>query len=449
MEGSGEAAVGEAAMEVHSAAANMRGWPLALARVVWLALAVLIVGIFAAAVPLRLSQLEATCVAARCAGPQMPVRLGGLAPFAFTPALYAGTLVTLDAGSAFVWLAVAAVLFWRRSSDPFALFCAFTLLLFGGARFPDTPLALSATHPGWWLPVAVLRYTGSACLSLFCYVFPDGRFVPRWTLLAALAWIAAQVPEFFLPQSVANANQLPPVLQFAAFGGFVGSVALAQGYRYWRVSRPAQRQQTKWVVLGVSVALVCYLALAFALPLLVPSLAASSLLARAGVSAASILAMLLVPVTLGIAMLRYRLFDIDRLINRALVYGALTALLAVIYFGSIIGAQAVIQRATGAAALPPVVVVASTLLIAALFTPLRHRLQIVIDRRFYRRKYDAARTLDQFSATLRQELDLSELSEQLVAVVRRTMRPEHVSLWLAPPKPPAPDNSGDGGGAAR
>jgi hypothetical protein len=118
------------------------------------------------------------------------------------------------------------------------------------------------------------------------------------------------------------------------------------------------------------------------------------------------------------------------LINRTLVYGTLTVLLAVVYFGLVVGLQAFVHLVTGQALQSPIVIVASTLAIAALFQPLRHRIQAIIDRRFYRRKYDAARTLEEFSLTLRNELELGQLSEQLLDVVQETMQPTQVSLWL-------------------
>jgi hypothetical protein len=146
------------------------------------------------------------------------------------------------------------------------------------------------------------------------------------------------------------------------------------------------------------------------------------------------LASLLIPVSIVIAMLRYRLFDVDVLLNRTLVYGALTAMLAALYFGVVVGLQALVGTVNRAASHSPVIIVASTLLIAALFNPLRQRLQAFIDRRFYRRKYDAAKTLAAFGQTLRTETDLAEPSAQLVAVVQETMQPTHVSLWLRRPE---------------
>jgi hypothetical protein len=145
-----------------------------------------------------------------------------------------------------------------------------------------------------------------------------------------------------------------------------------------------------------------------------------------------------IPIAIGIAILRYRLYDIDIIINRTLVYGSLTLMLALVYFGGVTSTQVVFTALTGQEEQPQLTIVVSTLLIAALFTPFRHRIQSFIDRRFYRRKYDAAKTLEAFSAKLRTETDLDALSDDLVGVVRETMQPEHVSLWLHPdPEPKA------------
>jgi hypothetical protein len=138
------------------------------------------------------------------------------------------------------------------------------------------------------------------------------------------------------------------------------------------------------------------------------------------------------PIAIGISILRYRLYEIDLIINRTLVYGSLTLMLALVYFGGVTVTQALFQTLTGQEELPQLVVVASTLLIAALFNPLRHRIQSFIVRRFYRSKYDARKTLETFSATLRDETNLDAVSDDLVGVVRETMQPAHVSLWLRP-----------------
>jgi hypothetical protein len=143
-----------------------------------------------------------------------------------------------------------------------------------------------------------------------------------------------------------------------------------------------------------------------------------------------------VPIAMGVAILRYRLYDIDSLINRTLVYGSLTLLLAAVYFGGVTLTEAIFRTLTGQEEQPQLAIVVSTLVIAALFTPLRRRIQSFIDRHFYRRKYDAGKTLEAFSAKLREETDLDTLNNELVGVVRETMQPAHVSLWLSPETAP-------------
>jgi hypothetical protein len=145
------------------------------------------------------------------------------------------------------------------------------------------------------------------------------------------------------------------------------------------------------------------------------------------------LLLLLIPLSLAIALLRYRLWDVDTLINKALVYGLLTALLAAIYAGLVIGLESLVGFFTRQTS-QPVVMVISTLTIWALFQPLRHRVQALIDRRFYRQKYDVEKTLAAFSATLRNEVDLNQLCERSLAVVQETMQPASVSLWLVKPQ---------------
>jgi len=217
--------------------------------------------------------------------------------------------------------------------------------------------------------------------------------------------------------------------QLITIGFFLGLI-VAQIYRYWRISNQVQRQQTKWVFFGVAVVLLAEIGLS--LPyLIVPSLTRQGSLYDLFAATLGFFIPILIPLAFGVAILRYRLWDIDILINRTLVYGTLTASLALLYFGLVIALQFLLR---GLMSLNSgIAIVASTLAIAALFQPLRRRIQAIIDRRFYRRKYDAARTLAAFSATLRNEVDLDQLREHLLAVVQETMQPAHVSLWLRQP----------------
>lgn len=206
-------------------------------------------------------------------------------------------------------------------------------------------------------------------------------------------------------------------------------LTIAQIYRYRHVSSPIQRQQTKWVSLGVIGGLAINSLEVIALWLL-PALHLTTALHTLFFTPAITFFILLGPLYVGMAITRSHLWSIDVIIRRTLIYGSLTAVLAVFYFGVVIGAQFVTQRLTGVSKQEPVVIVATTLLIATLVAPLRRWIQAGIDRAFYRSKYDARLTLTAFSAKMRVETDLEELSEDLVAVVHETMQPAHVTLWL-------------------
>jgi glucan phosphoethanolaminetransferase (alkaline phosphatase superfamily) len=223
----------------------------------------------------------------------------------------------------------------------------------------------------------------------------------------------------------------PMAANLLIFLGLWTCCALAQVYRYRRVSGPVERQQTKWVVFGVTVCaalLVGFLLPIVFFPVLTRPGVLSLVLDLTGLTIGGSLGLLLIPLSIGAAILRYRLYDIDVIINRALVYVTLTLTLAVVYFGSVAVLQYLLRSLTGQDA--QLTIVASTLGIAALFQPLRRRIQSTIDRRFYRRKYDTARTLEDFSARLRNDRDLEQLKGELLSVARETMQPSHVSLWL-------------------
>jgi hypothetical protein len=403
-----------------------------LARIAWVAVTLLTVSVFALSLPDYFTQMRAVCPASPCVNGQLSaLQAQALGRLGISLDSFAAAFVALNVVSSAFWLLIAVLLIWRGATDRMTLFTAFMLVVFGVARFPDAPAALAALHPDWRLPVMALRYLGSACLSFFCYLFPDGRFVPWWTRWVGLAWIVPQIPEFFWPDSPLDPLRYPPALQAIGFLGFVLSVVVAQVYRYRRVSTPVQRQQTKWVIYGVAIALTGFLALTFITPLAFQSTRPLAFSVPAFL-AASDLVMLLVPLSLAIAMLRHRLYDVDILINRTLVYGSLTAILFAIYLVSVITVQAIITAMTGDRQESPLAIVASTLLAVALFQPLRQRIQRAIDRRFYRSRYNAARTLERLAAGLRQEVDLQALSDHLLQVVQETMHPTHASLWLRP-----------------
>ena len=202
-----------------------------------------------------------------------------------------------------------------------------------------------------------------------------------------------------------------------------GLAAVISLFVRFRRARGDERQQIKWFASASA------LTLGFVFVLQTLNNTQNSLL-EAGLATVALFLIPSIPVATGVAILRYRLYDIDRLINRAMVYGLLTAMLAVVYLASVVALQSILRALMGQES--TLAIVASTLAIAAMFNPLRRRIQAFIDRRFYRRKYDARKTLEAFSAKLRDETDLEALNNELVGVVRETMQPSHVSLWLRP-----------------
>jgi hypothetical protein len=405
-------------------------------RILCAVLSLLTLGIFVASIPDYYKSLRSICQAAVCVpGEVTAAQAQELGRLGISLGEYAAIFVALAVISGACWCAVAAVIFFRGPATFMALFAALTLVTFGLGRFPDAPAALAASDPTWWLPVEALRYFGSACLSFFCYLFPDGKFVPRWTVGAAFLWVLPQVPEFFFPGSPLDPNRYPAWLQAIGFLGFVASVVVAQIYRYRTVSSPQQREQTKWAVWGIGVALTGFLVLTFALPVLLPA-SVQRMISGPYVEAAAYGVMLLVPLSLGVAIVRHRLYDIDHLINLTLVYGLVTGILTIIYFAAIVGLQSLAQLIERTSQQSPLVLVASTLLIAGLFRPLRQRTQNLVDSRFYRQKYDAGAILEDFSASLQNEIDLTAIQRQLLSVVAETMHPDTISLWLRQPEIP-------------
>ena len=413
----------------HDTDRSLHGSILVLARISWVIVVVLVLGLSFASIPTYFASLHHLLNSAH------PPDLGGqltsstgvqdLQAVGLSLDFYARYSVLLTLIFLIVSLAVGTVIFWRRSDDRMALLASFALIL-----FPITVnnVNLVTLPPAWQLPVQSLSFLGQVCAGLFFYLFPGGRFVPRWIRWLAVALIAYWAVDIFLPASLFSNSPL----SFALFLGLEASQVGVQVYRYRRVSTPLERQQTKWVIFGITVGLggtlvetvVVYLLLTFVFSLHLGALAWMLFFTiQASLT-------LLFPLSIGMAMLRSRLWDIDILINRTLVYGILTASLALMYFGLIFALQYLLRGIINQN--NAVAIVVSTLAIAALFQPLRRRIQGIIDRRFYRRKYDAAKTVEAFSATLRSEVDLNQLREHLVAVVEETMQPTFVSLWLRP-----------------
>jgi hypothetical protein len=318
---------------------------------------------------------------------------------------------------------------------------------YGIARPGSLPLVVGMATINNWLWVPAVGLMGTFVFLLF----PDGRLPSRrWrpvAWLSGLTIVLVCLQVGLTPGPLEGLGGVRNPVGFMVFPWMksvpyilipvfllcmvLSVFSLVLRYRH---SRGEGRQQIKWIAFAASLIGTLYL-IAMIGSIVYPQktwFAPGSPLWQISLEYAAFLSFPLVPVAIGFAMLRYRLYDIDIIINRALVYGSLTATLALVYFGSIASIQTLFRTITGQEQQPQLAVVVSTLAIAALFNPLRHRIQSFIDRRFYRRKYDAAKTLDDFAARLRDEIDLEALGGDLVSVVSETMQPAHVTLWLKP-----------------
>jgi hypothetical protein len=398
---------------------TLRGRWLLAARVGWGAVAALILGLVAAGFAVGLDRPELIhppSAQAALAQAGVPGQVTVVVALIIPMAAFAGT---------------GLLIFWRRSDDWAAMLFALTLVT-GTGLSVRAASALERAAPVLWLPARFVLTLATFLSLIVLFMFPDGRLVPRWTRLLVAAAVPAAVLMADLPRIFVELPDVPQGLSKARLGlavlvwlGFWAAGIYAQVYRYRYVSGPVQRQQTKWVALTLGL-IFGVLLLGFVVPSLVVDTANAWF---AWALLATVPLFILFPVSVAIAILRHHLYDIDRLLSRTLTYGLLTVVLGVIYAAVVVLGQALNPRGGDSA----LAVAASTLLVAALFQPLRRRIQTTVDRRFNRRRYDAAMTIEAFSTRLREQIDLDTLSAELLGVVDQTMQPTKASLWLQPP----------------
>ena len=402
---------------------QIRGRKLLLARVVWLAFAIFNLILFG----INLLQ---------------PL-FGGqtiICPFSFTCPYDTSTLLALQHAHisltaytsyvtgfgflyALVFVGLSMFLFWRMFDQLTGLLASFSFLLLGlgglAGDLSSVPLALQVFYD------VIQTLCLFFCLGFFLVTFPDGRFIPRWSWLIGFTLFVQAI--FFMIPGRFNILSWPTPLFLFELAIAYGSPVAIQIYRFRRVYSPAQRQQTKWVMFGLACTFLLNLLANLAGDLVPIFNAPGSFYYLVSASLTS-LAFLLIPLSVTIAILHSRLWDIDVIIRRTLVYSTLTVILALLYFGLVIGLESLLRPLAEQGGQSQVIIVVSTLVIAVLFQPLRHRIQGIIDRRFYRRKYNAAKIVEAFSATLRNEVDLSLLREHLITVVQIQCSP-HMSRY--------------------
>jgi hypothetical protein len=327
------------------------------------------------------------------------------------------------------WVIVGWLIFWKKSSSLFALLFSLGFILVGIFHLDGVTLTILANYLPAAMPIAeFFRYLGAVLLSSW-FAFPNGSFVPRGSRWLALFWVTSQTTSYVFPGTIFDIGSWPVPLPLLINDGLLLIMFAILIYRYRRQSSPIERQQIKWVVTFGMVAAFWYVfgevhALIYSQP---------DFLADHIIRLISYITYALLALSIGISILRYRLWEIDVLIRRTLIYTIVTSLLAIFYFALVTVAGRILQPITGRIINTQLSIVLSTLATAALFTPLRRRIQTTIDRRFYRSHYDIQRVIQNYGNVIRDEVDLDKLGVQLESVVHTALSPESISLSIIQP----------------
>ncbi len=379
--------------------------------------------IFLASLPVAYSFWRTLCTRSTCINGQIgPVGAQALQDLGLSMSHYAGYLLALNLLLATFFVTSAVVIVLRKSDDWLALVVALMLITFGTMTFSDTMHGFISVHPEWWLPAQFVAFFGDFAIMLFFFIFPTGQFVPRWAPLIVLLWSLMQGFRLFFPDTPFNLEVFAPVLYRLLFTlGLISGIS-AQIYRYRRISGPAQRQQTKWVVFSVTLALGATVLMNLLFQQWQSEEEIAFLLV---LGSAQVLFMVLIPTSIAIAVLRYRLWEIDPLINRTLVYGALT-LTVIGFYVLVVGGLGTLFQGQGNFFIS----ILATGVAAILFEPVRMRLQRSVDRFMYGERDEPytvlARLGQRLKATIAPEALLPALSE----TVAQALKLPYVALTL-------------------
>jgi len=400
-----------------------------LAVISWVLIALAYLIFFLADLRLDFAQLQIPCTGADCnylaiSKAEVDVlESWGLSSLTYSVIMNGATLL----GVAASWI-LAGLILWRQGTSRIGWSVSLVLIIMPITMISDAD-NLAANFPSIFIPSVILSLLGTFILFIFLYLFPNGRFYPRWAFVPFTASFLIFTAYSF---EYSGLISLPPLV--TQIGTILLLIAILmpgvfQILRYRNVSTSLERQQTKWLLMGIIILILGFPLwfLFFGEALNIPP-GQPRLLASMGGWTTSMLMNIALPVTMAIAIQRYRLWDIDLIIRRTLQYAVLTGFMVLIYFGSVVLLQSLFEAVSGQQSAAAVVI--STLVIAALFNPLRSRVQEAIDRRFYRSKYNAQQALADFAATARDEVELEQLTEQLLSVVQESMKPDQTSLWL-------------------
>ena len=398
-----------------AAVTPLRGYALVLARVAWLVVTVVSIGMFAASVPQYYRTEVVTLRSLDVDNPEA-VRVG-LQQLGISINVYAWWVLAVLIALVAVFAAVGTVIFWRKPDDPAALFFSLTLVTFG-AIWPNSLDSLVARYPSLDLASKAIGVWGFGSFFLLFYLFPDGRFVPRWTRWPAAAWMLSTAVVTFFSDSPLSDERAPPWFVLLQIVMFPGSMLFAQIYRYRRVSSRVQRQQTRWVMYSLLLALAGFIGTGMLGQIAgIDQPGVPAALYALGSSVTYGLAFMLVPISIGIAILRSRLWDIDIIINRTLVYAMLTTcvvglyVLTVGYLGALFRAEENLLFS-----------LLATGLVAVVFQPLREWLQRGVNRLMYGHRDEPYAVISRLGQRLEATLAPDAVLPAIVQAVRDALR---------------------------
>ncbi len=407
----------------HALDTRVPGRWLVLARGIWITLVVLTLTIFFASLPVYIAQLQTPCAGSTCGFQQLtPEQVGALTGMGLSLSVYVAFTVALALASVVVCLVVSTLIVWRRSDDRMALLVALTLVTFGPIF---ATRSVSASPSPWQVPNECLTFFALGLLVLVFLLFPSGQFVPHWMRWTSVVLLAGLVSVVFV--APLKPNTLVELLTYLMAIGELATVVLVQLYRYRRVSSPLERQQTKWVVFGIAVpvtvdVLVTVPYLIFPEP--------GSLYPLASATVQTCLPLFL-PLSFGFAMLRSRLWDIDVLINRTLVYALLTASTLGLYVLVVFGAGALLRTQNDV-----FFSLLATALIAVLFQPLRQWLQHRVNRVMFGDRNEPYRVLSRLGQRLEETLPAKSVLPTIVETVAHALKLPYVAITWKREQPP-------------
>jgi len=397
-----------------------------IARLLQIVIICLTVGLFVASIPLNFEQRTIVCKAQPCPPEQLaPGSEQALNRIGLSVNAFVTMVIILDIIVALTYTICAIVIFIRKPNDLLTIFVTIMLVTFGVGTFTGAIHGFAIAYPRMEWIVAAIAMIGNCSILAFLFVFPNGRFTPRWTVIILAFYVLIQLPHYYFPDSKWNLIISSPLIYNLLFIGLNLSGLATQVYRYRRISNPIEKQQTKWVVYGLTIGVGGYMVIRL-FSLLNRDPNGSGLLITIVISIIAIFLMLLPPVSISIAVMRYRLWDINPIINRTLVYGALSASTIALYVIAVGFFSSYFQHNQVSFIVPFI----ATGVIAVLFEPLRERLQRGVNRLMYGERDDPGTVLTRLSQRLGESIEPATVLPTIVETVAQTLRLPYAAIVL-------------------